>query len=205
MKKAIYTAIFGDYDYFKEPEYNNDDYDYHLFTDNRNIKSNKYTIHILNGDVRKAREIKLLHHKYLLDYDFSIWLDGNIIQKCNINQLADKQRADFMCMKHPKRNCIFDEANACLDMNKGNIETIQSQMIRYRKKGFPANMGLIASGILFRKHTKKVNEMCENWYKQLQQGSYRDLLSFNYILNQEIDLLPFSVLKTHFSYSGLHN
>ena len=204
MKKAIYTAIFGNYDKFTQCLYDNDDYDYHLFTDNPNIKSGLYKIHLLEGDAHKAREIKLLPHKYLPSYDYSVWMDGNIVQTRNINQLVSRQRTDIMTMKHPHRSCIYDEATECIAMHKDKATTIQSQMERYKQVKFQANMGLIASGLLFRKHSPKVKTLCENWMAELQKGSIRDQLSFNYVLNQPIDLLPFSVLRTHFIYSGHH-
>lgn len=205
MKKAIYTAIFGNYDTFSPPEYINRDYDYHLFTDNKNIKHPAFKIHVLPGNARKAREIKILAHKYLPAYDYTIWMDGNMIQCRNINQLAEKQVNDFMTMKHHIRNCIYDEANECIAMRKDDLKIINRQIGRYRKTHYPSNMGLIASGLLFRKHTKIVQTLCENWHNELKQGSLRDQLSFNYVLNQPIDLLPCSVLKTHFLYSGSHN
>jgi len=204
MKKAIYTAIFGNYDTHIRPLYINDNYDYHLFTDNPQIKSNVYKIHLLQGDARKSREIKLLSHKYLPNYDYTIWHDGNMVQCRNIDELANLQQTNFMTMKHPYRNCIYDEANECINLNKDSSETIQAQVKFYKSQKFKSNMGLIASGLLFRKNTSQVQQLCESWHTQLQLYSLRDQISFNYILNQTIDLLPFSVLKTHFKYAGNH-
>jgi len=201
-KKAIYTAIFGNYDKFTKCLYDNEDYDYHLFTDNPAIKSNLYKIHLLNGDARKAREIKILPHKFLPDYDYSVWMDGNIIQARNINELVKKQTTGLMTMKHPLRSCIYSEAAECIAMNKDSAKIINTQISRYRNKNFSENMGLIATGLLFRKHTPAIQRLCSNWWHELKTGSLRDQLSFNYVLNQPINLLPFSVLKTHFIYKG---
>ncbi len=204
MKKAIYTAIFGNYDKFQEAKYINNDYDYHLFTDDRNIQSDIYKIHILSGDALKAREIKLLPFNYLPNYDYSVWMDGNIVQCRDMNDLKSTQTTDFMTMKHHIRGCIYEELQACIDLNKGSVDIMQKQINKYQRNGFRPNMGLIASGLLFRHHTDKVKQLCKNWWDEVKTGSLRDQLSFNYILDQQIDLLPFSVLKSHFIYTGHH-
>ena len=109
-----------------------------------------------------------------------------------------------MTMKHPRRSCIYTEASKCIAMRKDYPDVIKKQMKYYKQNGFKKNMGLVATGLLFRKHTKQMQLMCENWHEQLKLYSLRDQLSFNYILKQPIDLLPYSILKTHFIYSGHH-
>ena len=38
MKKVVYTAIFGGYDFLYEPEIKPDNVDFVCFTDNKNIR-----------------------------------------------------------------------------------------------------------------------------------------------------------------------
>ena len=98
MMKAIYTAILGDYDKFIEPEFINSDYDYHLFTD-QPIKSKVYQVHKLkcNNPIRKSREIKILSHKYLKNYEYTIWHDGRITQMKDVSGLdRDWETFDFI-------------------------------------------------------------------------------------------------------------
>ena len=44
-KKVVFTAIFGNYDNLKTPEYINPDWDYVCFTDNKNVESDVFINH----------------------------------------------------------------------------------------------------------------------------------------------------------------
>ena len=79
-KLAIYTAFTGDYDTLKQPEFIDENCDYICFTDNPNLESDLWTIIQMDESIldnnRKAKQYKLLPHKYLKDYKYSFWLDG---------------------------------------------------------------------------------------------------------------------------------
>lgn len=83
-KKVIYTCILGNYDELKEPKIIHKDFDYICFTDNETITSNVWKIINVTNDlndldiIRKQRAYKMLPHKFLKNYDFSIYIDGNI-------------------------------------------------------------------------------------------------------------------------------
>lgn len=202
-KQAVYTAIFGDYDKFREPVYVNPNYDYHLFTD-QDIISNVFNIHKMeSGDVRMARKVKILAHKFLNSYNYTIWHDANIVQVLDIDELHQSQINDIKLMKHPYRNCVYQELKACLDLNKGNQQLMIDQVNRYRNEGYPSDNGMVATGVIMRRNTPQVREFCEAWWKELERGSHRDQLSFNYVLrkfNFSVDLMSFSILERNFKY-----
>jgi len=186
MKKAIYTAIIGGYDGFVEPRYVNEGFDYFLFTDNENIKSDVYKIIKVEkprtlDSVRFARQIKILPHKFLPEYDLTIWHDGNITQCKDIRRIVVNMSFDFLFMKHPSRDCIYTEAKAVIDMELDSKDIVNKQIARYRNDKFPENQGMCATGIMFRKKTKEGIALCEDWWKELLDGSRRDQLSFNYV------------------------
>lgn len=206
MKKAIYTALFNNYDTFKDPLYINKDYEYYLFTD-QNIKSKVYTVIKMKGTVRTAREIKLRPHKFLPGCNFTIWHDASMQQKSNLNSLIKSDNFDIITMKHPDRNCIYKEFEACSFQGKDDHVIMSRQMTRYNKEKYPKNNGLIASGVILRHNVYKVRLFCEYWFKELKNGSVRDQLSFNYVLHKmplKIHLLPYAILKTHFNHKK-HN
>ena len=97
MKKVIYTAIFGDYDHLPEPEYMPAGFDFICFTDT-DIESNVWDVRkvlpIYEDSTRNARKYKILPHKFLPEYDLSIWMDGN--QHCvgDFNDLIVKYLED---------------------------------------------------------------------------------------------------------------
>lgn len=47
---------------------------------------------------------------------------------------------------------MYDEAEACINFKKDDPEIIRAQIDRYKREGYKADNGLIANGIMFRKH-----------------------------------------------------
>ena len=196
MKKVVvYTAIFGGYDKLQTPKNISSQVDYICFTDS-NLESDIWEIRkvpaIYSDSTRCARKYKLLPHRYLSDYDVSIWIDGNIVIHGSIDNfitnINEKNIAVYDHMQcFDKRNCIYQEAQAIFYFgNKnGNYKDdptiIQNQIEKYAKEGYPQNNGLISSGILLRKHNKTdVKQSMEYWWNEIKYGSKRDQLSFNY-------------------------
>ena len=92
MKKVIYTSIFGNYDKLHYQEYIPDGYDLIIFTDS-DIKSDQWEVRkessIYQDNVRNAKRFKILPHRFLKEYDISIYIDGNYIVKKDINELVN--------------------------------------------------------------------------------------------------------------------
>lgn len=187
-KGVIYSAITGGYDEVKEPEYINPHLDYVLFTDNPNVKSDVWKIKLISkadnlDDTRTARKIKILGHQYLADYDFSIWVDGKLCIKGDLQDLVLRYRGKepLLCFNHYINDCIYQENTLCHRMNKDDPDIMDAQIERYRKEGYPEHNGLIDSGILVRElKNQKVINLMETWWQEVLHGSKRDQLSFNY-------------------------
>ena len=87
-----------------------------------------------------------------------------------------------MAIKHDLRDDVYEEAQACIELEKDSPEIITSQVSRYNKHDYPEHNGLIASGILFRKHNdQQVKQIMADWYSEVYNYSRRDQLSFNYV------------------------
>ena len=199
-KNVIYTAIFGNYDELPEPLSLPKGWDFICFTDS-DIKSDTWQIKkvssLYKDTTRTARKYKILPHRFLQDYDRSIWIDGNFLIKDDLNLLWDQYMKDdnLVVYSHmhcfDKRNCIYEEAQAIewlFNVNKSpnkqpkdDLNIIKDQMEKYIKEGYPSNNGLIISGILLRNHNvKSIVDIMETWWEELRYGSKRDQLSFNY-------------------------
>ena len=199
MKKVIYTAIFGGYDDIVEPEYLPKGFDFICFTDS-DIKSKVWDVRkvlpLYEDSTRDARKYKLLPHRFLSDYDISVWVDGNFLIKDNLNQLVEEHLSDCnmafhdhnQCILDP-RDCVYDEGNAILWLGKNdpnnkykdNPNLVIKQLNKYNDEGYPQHNGLIVSGVLLRKHNKSdIIETMELWWEELKYNSKRDQLSFNY-------------------------
>lgn len=209
MKKVVYTAITGAYDQLIDPRVITPDFEYICFTNNKNLISRAWKIiHVEEPDldnVRFARKIKILFHKYLQNADFSIWVDGNFTINCDLNKFLScyYKGGDFATFEHPDRNCFYEEAKACIRLKKDNANLINKQVAQYQSEGFPKDFGMISSGLMIRKHDNlDIQNFMELWFDQVLHRSRRDQLSFTYTLWKHpihAQLLPFNeVLKKYF-------
>ena len=187
-KKAVYTAITGNYDVLKKPSVTNPGWDYICFTDNAQTQSDFWRVVMMSESaldpIRKARKHKILPHVFLPEYDCSLWIDGNFDIVGDIDSFISdyKTGGSMIGIIHPERDCIYDEVYACIELAKDNTGLMLQQAEEYKAEGFPAHYGLIASGVLYREHgDKKMLKVMEDWWHEVENKSRRDQLSFDYV------------------------
>lgn len=192
-KLVVYTALFGDYDDLIDPVEKFEGCDFICFTDRKNLQSDIWEIKVIdNIDLSlnmMNRKYKWLPHKFLKDYDLSLYVDSNIFLLKNPLELWNKySKLDGKCLmllpKHPLRNCIYEESIACVERNKTKISFLLEQMKFLKKEKYPKNFGLGENNIIFRKHNdKKVIELMENvWIDINKWNTKRDQLSLFYCI-----------------------
>ena len=197
-KKVVYTSVFGDWDDVRVPELN-DDWDWIYFNE-----GNRLCLYEDNN--RNAKKFKVLPHRYLDNYEYSIFVDGNfsIKNKDIIDNLIEKYLSDanIALYDHSKcaldsRNCAYQEAQAIFELGeknmnltpergylnyKDNPELIKNQMERYRMVGYPKDNGLMTGMVILRRHNEKdCIKVMEDWWTEIKYNSKRDQLSFNYV------------------------
>lgn len=136
---------------------------------------------------RASRRAKLAPEDYLPDTDWSIYIDNNarlaeaperLVKRC----LAMQSDGWFFATRHPERDCIFDEAVACIDLQRDDPRRIESQIAHYRSLGMPENWGLLHGGCLIRRHRAiGSREFGRSWYEHVLAYSRRDQLSFPFL------------------------
>lgn len=196
-KKVIYTAIFGGYDKLPDPDYIPEGWDFVCFTD-ASIQSDVWKIvetpAIYEDSTRNARRCKVLPHRWFPEYDTSLWVDGNILIRSDINNLTDYYLFDANLAVHDHnqnvldpRSCTYHEASTILQLGEKNgdykdhPQVIADQMNRYIKKGYPQNNSLAVTMQVLRNHNKPdCIAAMEAWWQEIKYGSKRDQLSFNY-------------------------
>lgn len=214
-KGVFYSAIIGDYDNVKSPEYINPELDYILFTDNRTITSDVWKVIYVDkpndlDNSRFSRIFKILGHKYLGEYDYSIWVDGSIVFTSDPIEYIKQNRgySSILCMPHHELCCAYEEAEACLSLGKGNATEITKQIERYREESFPDHYGLISGGVIVRElHDDELNKTMETWWDELLNGCGRDQISFGYSCWKNhflYDTANISVAQNPFFELGLH-
>lgn len=187
-KGVVYSAITGNYDNVKAPEFVNPEWDYILFTNNPNITSDIWEVRFLENkemldNVRLARHVKIMGHEYLSEYDYSIWVDGKLRIKDNLRECIEKYRRKepLLCFNHYINDCIYKEFEMCVAMKKDDPLVMERQMMSYKDENYPEHNGMIDSAILIREiNNEKLHSVMETWWNQVRNGSRRDQLSFNY-------------------------
>jgi len=180
---VVYTAIFGNSDKLEEvKKFGNADYI--CFTDNLKLKSKSWKIIFIkkeNNSYLQAKKYKILPHLFLKSYNYSIWQDGTHALRVNpkklINFLNPNKIAFF---KHPRRTNVYQEAREVLKLKKDILEKVVPQIKNYKKEGFFINK-LIAGTVIIREHNDpKIINLMNFWWKEINNKSIRDQLSFNY-------------------------
>jgi len=194
-KIVIYTAIFGPYDDLI-PQRKIEGVDYVCFTD-QPFKSKIWKIIQVKPEyediARNSRKRKILPHLYLKDYEYSVFMDGNYLVRKNIKAFIEKQLGQYKMLIYDHaqcddaRNCIYDEYEALMRLGeeegiyKDDPRLMEQQILKYKREGYPKNNGLIFSAVLLRRHNDpQVIKLMEAWWNEIENGSKRDQLSFNY-------------------------
>ncbi len=205
-KKVIYTCITGEYDGLYNHQYVDEEWDYVCFSDSvvqTDLNSSWRILPLKDksfDDQRINRWHKINAHLCVGDYEDSIYIDGNIdiLSKDFFDEIKKQKELSsiFSVMAHPARDCLYQEALACIELGKDTSKNIEPQMEVYRRDRYPEHNGLYTNSILYRKHNnKKVIKMMNEWWTQLRDYSRRDQLSLPYIFWKnkfKPHILPFS-------------
>jgi len=174
----IYTSIFGNYD----DELNQrlpEGWDWKCFNETNSLS-------LYSDNNRNAKRFKVLPHRYLQDYEYSIFIDGNMSVVGNVNELVEKYLSDsnVAFFSHNEntldaRNCIYDEANLIISAGnswmektpergmlnyKDNPHVIKKQLDKYATLGYPSQNGLITGMVILRRHNEQdCIDTMEDW------------------------------------------
>ena len=221
-KKVIYTSIVGSCDNLQQPNAIRDDYDYICFTQDKS-KSNKRNgvwqfryIPFVSDDSRKlSRYPKLLPHKVLPDYDYSLWIDGNVtINDEKLYEVVDKKIGEdviYSGVNHWGRDCAYEEAVGCVNTGKETLSNAIKVIQFLKSKEFPKHYGLYENNVIFRKHNSSQIVLFDNmWWKTYLEIGQRDQLchpycyrevglNFNYLLPKSYCARnhPYFIYKPH--------
>lgn len=191
-KYVVYTAIFNNYDWLKDPVVASPNIDFICYTDSYEISSKVWKIiHVDLPASSKAsilnRKIKLLYpFDELLAYDYSLYVDGSIMLKGDIEFFINKYVKTgniIMNFKHPNNDCIFEEILRCIKQNRGNPYKLLEQYVSYKNDNMPAHFGMSDNKIIFRNNKSIIaKEIMNEWYYHVINYSGRDQVCLSYVL-----------------------
>lgn len=204
MKKyVIYTVLTGaKYDSLRSLSFTVDDFDYICF-----VKKGEKTTpfigcwriieleHELDDNARLSRYPKLAPHlTEVTKYEYSLYMDANI----NIKGYSIYQRflelvnedVHIALLKHPFRDCVYQEAYVCIAACKGGWFDIVRQILMLKRSGIQKHSGLYEANFIFRKHNSpEIKELGNLWWNTFMKYSKRDQLSLVYSL-QSTGIIP---------------
>jgi hypothetical protein len=157
--------------------------------------------HYEGDNRRESRRCIALSHEYFPDADVTIMHGGSI--QLHVPALIAlgwlEDDMDMAALRHPDRDCVYDEAKAVVETGKDSAETVWPQIQAYKAEGYPAHNGLAACTIIIRRNTARVRQFNAFWWQQTRRHSVRDQLSFNYScwkLGMDYGIIPGNLLKS---------
>jgi len=190
-KVVVYTAVTGNYDNLAAPAMKVPNWNYLCFTDEPSVARPGWEIRVLPQSdldpIRRSRLPKILAHRFLFDYDISIWIDANIGIAGDLAAFCKTAlaHADIAFFRHgDHRPSVFAEIQACSLLNKAPYEVMARQYESYRGNGFPDNVGIIPEcGVIVRRHHRpRVRAAMEEWWTELLAHSPRDQIGLPYVI-----------------------
>lgn len=190
MNLVVYTAVFGNYDALKpisRPV--REGIDFICFTNIKDLSVKGWKViyveSVIQDNVLSNRKYKMFPHKFLKEYEYSVYIDANVRVIENLSELVRKymRLGVLACPKHPSRSCLYDEAQEVIQRGKASEFEVKRQLNAYSADNFPQNHGLHEMNVIIRKHNDfNVIKVMEEWWKQFNKFSKRDQLSFHYAL-----------------------
>lgn len=192
-KKAIYTCLVGNYDVIRQPLVIDESYDYICFSND--IKEKKVGVwqirpipFVHEDKARLSRYVKILPHRVLGDYEWSLWMDANIqITGKELYQILESKMAEggkIYQVNHclPPCDCIYEEIVFAYLSGRTGLCKAFLQYRHLKRCGFPTHWGLFENNIIMRRHLDpQVKKISEEWWTEFMKYTKRDQFNLMYV------------------------
>ena len=161
--------------------------DYVAFTtQNSHAWTIKDPCDIFKDDKKNAKIHKLLIHKYV-NSDVNFWIDGNVQLLMPPSQIVSElliNDYDIVILETDcyQFNSTFGEGEYIIDKKMCYPNIVCEQLNKYVDSDLPKFMP--NNKFMIRRNTNKCNQFNEAWWAENCRYSFRDQLSFGYILNK---------------------
>ena len=179
---AIYTACFGGYDGLpRHPDIPG--VEFIAYTDYP-YDSPYWDVKVVKAPAvhprMQAKFYKVFPHLCLPDHGHTIWIDASheiLTPEFAVNALSSIGESGMALYEHPWRDCIYDEADASVKLEKYKGQPIKEQSWAYRQEGHPEHWGLFACGTLARVNSAPIRQLMNEWWHEMDLWSYQDQIS----------------------------
>jgi len=184
LRLVIYTVITGQYEPLLSPHVVDLKADYVCLCDLPIPEREPWEIRVVEREcedaARESRRLKILSHEQFPDAEYVLYHDANVRLRTPFPQGWLKEHDMALCI-HPHHDCLYEGAEKCIKDGKGDPDEIRAQVARYRAEGYPEHAGLAACTVVMRRQTDAVRRFNEAWWHEVEKGSVRDQVSFNYV------------------------
>lgn len=191
---VVYTCITGNYDNISLPYIKEENVDYILYTDNKNLKNNIWNVKQIPNSLKKLethqlinRYIKLHPHELFKNkYDYAIYIDGNIKIMSTIKdlQFCINKKTGLAFHRHRTRNDVYNELVACKLIGRARATDCNKQIKNYQKMKLPKNFGLFeCNAFIVDLNNKNCEKIFIDWWEDFfVEPTKRDQPSLIYSL-----------------------
>lgn len=197
---TIYTAIYGGRDRLHPPLFTHKSIRYLCFTDDPSNTAPSVETVIDRPHKHPARANRW-HKTHPLE-GTTIYVDGSYQLISDPRPFIESIDGPVGLVKHNRHTCAYQEAIQIAARKKDDPQVILRQMMRYDRWGFPPGFGLWEGGLIYRHKTAKTDWQ-DLWWKEIDNGSYRDQISLAYSLWQTRH--PFQGLESRPACLKLHD
>lgn len=195
MKKlVVYTCVTGGYEKVAEPLALSEGVDFVCYTDNHELCGSdggvwqyRMVDHLCSGASRTSRYYKMHPSDLFPDYEYSLWIDGNvtIADEALYSRLYEMMDYGSLAagLRHPDRDDIYEEAYRILYGRREKLHEVMRTVRFLKRSGMPPHFGLYENNVILRRHSDpKVKEFDDLWWECLRDYSGRDQLSHTYAI-----------------------
>ena len=134
-----------------------------------------------NNSVLLSRRVKMLAHRYLQSgYEWSIYLDADMMIKANLSKLFELLNVNVLmaAFRHSYCTSVRSEIEDLIKRRVVEQAVVENPWQRYLGWGFRDDIGGTENGILIRRHNNpRVVELMELWWQEYLNGCLRDQVS----------------------------
>lgn len=190
---AVYTVVFGKYDTIQEPYYQPSNIDYYLITDldvdlSDSLWKKKDIFEFADdlknmSNVEKNRYFKMNPFDVFAEYEYSIYIDGNIQVISDLTEYIYRVgNCGFAAHMHSSRDCVYEESKAVLFAKKETQEHMDKHMGHLHEENFPEHYGMLECNVLVRRKCDCCKQLMRDWWQEFMTYSKRDQISIPYVL-----------------------
>lgn len=192
-RTVIYTSLTGNYDTLPQYPCLDPSFDYICFSNDYpdGSKQGMWTIRKIpyehKDNIILSRFVKLNPHIALPEYNYSVWLDSNILitSEAPYNRFKELilDNVILAMIAHPFRDCIYEEAIACVEQGRSPYKMTKKQIAFLHSQNYPKHNGLYENNIIIRcQNLPIIKTASEEWWNLFMKFTKRDQLSFCFIL-----------------------